>query len=179
MMNGSADTPQNPNPPLTSAKLPNINSKSGEVGSNDFSYRQNTSPLKSRILSGDPDARKNSIKVDPNISSYHDFNPDSYTPTPSSSSPRAEEQPSSPAARKKRGGTTYRARSCSLEPRSLDEAKASLHNFHSRNEEFRQILSCLMKIGRGTNLYEAEQAIMQACCEILKSDRSDIYMFDS
>jgi len=151
-----------PTPPQS--RLPNIDTRANSDDSDKFTYKQSLSPLKSRIASGTV-VGVSPRGADPSsASSYHDWD--------------VTELSSSPPKRKIQPPPHTRARSCSLEPSSLDEAKQSLQNFHSRNEEFRNVLRCMMKIGRGTNIHEAEQAIMQASCEILKSDRSDIFLFD-
>jgi len=150
---------QRPNPP-TNNVLPDIITNGSVFFDDDkFNYKQNNtinSPLKARLHGISP-----RVSEPGSAGSYHDFTPNSILPS-----------------RKKSERSPMRARSSSLEPSSLDEARMSLHKFHSRNEEFRNVLRSMMKIGRGTSIWEAELAIMEASCEILKSDRSDIFLLD-
>jgi len=47
-----------------------------------------------------------------------------------------------------------------------------------RSEEFSDMLDLLLQIGKGTTLREAEATIMSACCDIVKCDRSDLYVYE-
>eukprot|EP00518_Triparma_eleuthera_P018329 CAMPEP_0197560118 /NCGR_PEP_ID=MMETSP1320-20131121/22514_1 /TAXON_ID=91990 /ORGANISM="Bolidomonas sp., Strain RCC2347" /LENGTH=1008 /DNA_ID=CAMNT_0043121641 /DNA_START=116 /DNA_END=3139 /DNA_ORIENTATION=+ len=71
-----------------------------------------------------------------------------------------------------------RSRSSSFEPQTLDSAKEALDHYHSRAEEFSDMLELLMQIGKGATLRDAETSIMAASCDILKADRSDVFVYD-
>ncbi|GMH57733.1 hypothetical protein TrST_g2349 [Triparma strigata] len=71
-----------------------------------------------------------------------------------------------------------RARSSSYEPQTLEGAKQTLDNLHSRAEEFSNMLDLLMQIGKGATLRDAEASIMSASCDILNAERSDIFVWD-
>lgn len=60
----------------------------------------------------------------------------------------------------------------------LDSVKATLNDLHYRSEEFSNMLDLLMQIGKGATMKDAEESIMSASCEILKADRSDIFIYN-
>ena len=60
----------------------------------------------------------------------------------------------------------------------MDSAKEALDHYHSRAEEFSDMLELLMQIGKGATLRDAESSIMVASCEILTADRSDVFVYD-
>ena len=60
----------------------------------------------------------------------------------------------------------------------MDSARDLLDTAHSRAEEFSDMLELLMQIGKGATLRDAEESIMTASCEILKADRSDVFVLD-
>lgn len=60
----------------------------------------------------------------------------------------------------------------------MDSAKEALDHYHSRAEEFSDMLELLMQIGKGATLRDAGTSIMAASCDILKADRSDVFVYD-